>query len=122
MFNQEHRSSDLESVSSETSDITSRATTIPGSWSATTLQQKLNQLNQYNIHPLDDDDQSSVSTDTTVHTVTNNNHDVQNTNIQQSNVGTTQNHQQSTWVNPYWGPNPQSGTTVTHQSNTNIRK
>ena len=119
MYDQAYHPSDLESVSSKTSDATSRATTIPNSWSATTLQEKLNQLNQYNIHPIDDD-QSSTSTETTARYVTmmNNNISTQRNNVNPTSAGTTQNQPQPAWVNPYWGPSTHTGTTAT-QSATN---
>ena len=113
MFNPDRRSSDIDSVSSATSDATSRATTIPNSWSATTLQDKLKQLGQYNIRPIDDDDDdhSSNSSDTPegAMSVNSKSNDMHRNNIIQPNNMNTQNQQQP-WVNPYWGPTSSSGT------------
>ncbi|CAF1186408.1 unnamed protein product [Adineta steineri] len=123
MYNQEYDPSDIESLSSGTSNtsvMTSRATTIPNSWSATTLQQKLQQLAQFNIHPLDDD-QSSDSTDATVQFITSMNKSLDTTrsNSNQLNGVSTQNQQQQQpWVNPYWGPKLSASATV-NQPETN---
>ncbi|CAF0972534.1 unnamed protein product [Adineta ricciae] len=114
MFNPDRRPSDIDSVSSATSNATSRATTIPNSWSATTLQDKLKQLSQYNIRPVDDDDDhSSNSSDTPegAMSVNSKNNDMQRNNIIQPNNMNAQNQQQP-WVNPYWGPTSNSGTTT----------
>ncbi|UJR14007.1 hypothetical protein I4U23_001007 [Adineta vaga] len=123
MYNYDRRPSDLDSASSSvTSDVTSRATTIQNSWSATTLQEKLRQLSQYNIRPIDDD-QSSVSTDMTAQetTVIQMNNDAQRNHSNSSNDNNTvnqQQQQQQPWINPYWGVNSNSETTTT-QSETN---
>jgi hypothetical protein len=120
MLNKERHSSDSSSVSSNTTDNTSRATTPQTSWSATTLQKKMNRLNQFKIQPIEAD-QSSIHSTTSEQVAT--------VSIKSPDGMNTQNQQQQEWVNPYWGPKSNSGTIVTQSetnpivnNNTNIEK
>jgi hypothetical protein len=132
MFNQGRYPSDSESISSETSDVTSRKTTSSDSWSDTALQQEQQQIDRLNIQ-LNEEDRSSIPLTTipSENTVNSKKPSMQNTNNNQSNQVTTlneqQQQQQQIWVNPYWDSNgkadvaaAQPGTNKT-SNNTNIQ-
>lgn len=98
MSMQGRRPWDLESVSSQTSDVTSRATTIPDSPSETSIptRERIERSNRI---------QSSTPTTTSasVNTVISKNSSAQ---------GINRNQQQQPWVNPYWGSSATSGGNV----------
>jgi len=130
MFNQGRYPSNSESISSETSDVTSRKTTSSDSWSDTALQQQeqQQQIDRLNIQ-LNEEDRSSIPLTTipSENTVDSKKPSMQNTNNNQSNQVTTLNEQQQIWVNPYWDSNgkanvaaAQPGTNKT-SNNTNIQ-
>ncbi|CAF3624969.1 unnamed protein product [Rotaria socialis] len=121
--------SDVESILSETSDVTSRATTLPDTWSdvksdaTLEYQSSINGLDSLDIPPLSEDDHSSIpsSTAASVSTVvdqkmdkdrTNNNNESNETNIQ---------NQQQTWSNPYWNSNGNSQASVTQLPTNKIK-
>ena len=121
LFRQIRRPSDSESISSQTSNATSRATTLPDSWSdaASLNQQKINRLNKLHIQPIQDDHVSTPSSNSaSVVTVVDRRADAQRGGNNQFNGGNTQNQQQQKWINPYWGPDWKPGAAVT-RSGTN---
>ncbi len=121
MYKREPYPSESESMSTETSDVTSRATTLPDSWSETMLQNQ-QKLDRVNIQ-LNKEDQSSTPSTTTPSdsTIISKKPDIQRTNNNQANQVNTQNQQQQqTWVNPYWGPNWKPGVTATQSGTSNI--
>ena len=124
LFRQIRRPSDSESISSQTSNATSRATTLPDSWSDTASlnRQRITRLNKLHIQPIQADHTSSPSSNgESVVTVINKKPDVQRTGNNQFNEGNTQNQrqqQQQPWINPYWGPDGKPGAEVT-RSGTN---
>jgi hypothetical protein len=117
MYFQESRPSDSESLTTETSDVTSRATTLPDSSSDTVLRQQQG-INRLNIQPEEEDRSSTpVTTTASVSTVISKKSDIQKPN-------STQNQQQKPWVNPYWDANrkPNTAGTQTGNNNTNIEQ
>ncbi len=121
MYKREPYPSESESMSTETSDVTSRATTLPDSWSETMLQNQ-QKLDRVNIQ-LNKEDQSSTPSTTTPSdsTIISKKPDIQRTNNNQANQVNTQNQQQQqTWVNPYWGPNWKPGVTAAQSGTSNI--
>jgi hypothetical protein len=124
MYEQGRRPSDSATASSETSNITSRATTISDSNGDITLQQP---MNPSNIQPKEDERSSiSLTTLENVGTVADKKTDIQTTNNNQSDQINTQNQQQQPWVNPYWGSNWKPGATTarsgTNNNNNNIKQ
>lgn len=99
MSMQGRRPWDLESVSSQTSDATSRATTIPDSPSQTSIptQQRSNAPSI--------DGNRSTTTSASVNTVISRNSGAQGIKRNQQ--------QQQPWVNPYWGSNATTGGNAT---------
>jgi hypothetical protein len=128
MYNRGRLPSDEESVSSETSDVTSRATTIPDSWSdiksETDFQQQgTNQSNLLNIQSVDDGRFSTTSgtTNASIETVVNNNPEILRPNNNQFPAVSPQNsNQQQRWINPYWGADQKPTITVTPSGNNKI--
>jgi len=118
MYRQARHHSDSESISSETSDATSRRTTPSESWSNTALQQQ--QINRLNIQPNEDDRFSiPLTTIASDNTIISKKPNMQNTNDNKSNQVTNLNQQQQqTWVNPYWNSNGKADVAAT-QSGTN---
>ncbi|CAF1990621.1 unnamed protein product [Rotaria magnacalcarata] len=121
--------SDVDSISSETSDVTSRATTLPDTWSDVKsdatfeYQSSINGLDSLDISPLPEDDHSSIlsSTAASVSTVVDQKMDKDRTdNNNESNESNIQN-QQQTWSNPYWNSNGNSQTSVTQLPTNKIK-
>ena len=118
------RPSDLESMSSQTSDVTSRATTIPDSTSDSTLQHLLTEDNVNNQAEGENRTLTPATTTGSVDTVVSKKPDAQRSSNNQLNQATTGNQQQQQWVNPYWDSDGKSSSTgvqsKTNQSNNNI--
>ena len=98
---------DSESVSSQTSDATSRATTVYSSSEASVSTQ--GKADRSNI-PLNESNRSSSPTTTTASV---------NTVISRNSGAQGINRNQQPWVNPYWGPSSKSNTTGTNANTVN---
>lgn len=122
MFQQGRRPSDSESETSETSDVTSRATTLPDSWSNAALSQQQQQLKSLDIQQIEDDRSLTPTPTASVNTVISNKAVGQKANNTPSNQVNTQ--QQQPWVNPYWGANWKPNTSIVQSgtNNPNIQK
>lgn len=136
MFQQGRRPSDSESLTSEASEITSRATTLTEPWSTTPLQQQQQQqqrvFNSLHIQSTEvTQSQTSLNTTISANTVISNRTTGQipindpsnqfNTQIKQPQQ---QQQQQQAWVNQYWDsdPKPNLPTSQIPQNNTNIEQ
>jgi negative regulator of sigma E activity len=107
MYSQGHRPSDLESMSSQTTDVTSRATTVSDSASDATLtmQQEKGPINIQRKEEEWDRSLTPTTNTASVNTVISKNSNGQRAYNNQTNAG---NQQQQSWVNPYWGSNAKS--------------
>ncbi|CAF4597564.1 unnamed protein product [Rotaria sp. Silwood1] len=132
MHRQERSHLSSESASSETSSITSRATTLTGAFSdnksntSLEYQPVISGLDRLKIYRVEDDHSSAFSsTAPSASTVINMKPNTNRIDNNQSNEMITQN-QQKPWINPYWGSNWKPNTTATRSeankinTNTNV--
>ncbi|CAF2750482.1 unnamed protein product [Rotaria sp. Silwood2] len=128
MYNQGRSHLNSDSMSSETSNATSRGTTFTGSFSdiksntTPEYQPITSGLDQLNIHSIEDDHSSAFSsTAPSVSTVINMKLDMNTIKDNRSNEMIAHK-QQKPWVNPYWGPNWKPNTTATQSEANTINK
>ncbi|CAF4114899.1 unnamed protein product [Rotaria sordida] len=128
MYSQGRNHSNSRATSRETSNASSRRTTLSDSWEdimSNTIpgsQRTINDSNQFNIHSREDGRSSVLSsTIQSVDTVISKKRDIDRTSNNRSHENLTQN-QRKPWINPYWGPNWNPNTAGTQSKPKNLNK